>query len=460
MNQKNLIYALVGLVIVLAAAGLSVWYAYLTKQSVDSTRTKTFDPLVIPGSGGDLGTFDNDSLTKKTLDERLEGEENGEEDEEKNAAERDPLLGKKPTSTSATEGSTTDGKSTTKGGSTAKAPGGLFKIYEGPVAGYTTYINDKKETIVRLVERQRGNIVDVPIKSLAPERITNSTITGVTKAYFVKGGSHAIIQHIDADDSILTLSTPVEELKEEKETTDTLTAGTYLPVNIANIIALDEALYFVALQEDGTSSIITTNLFGEKTKRVWKSPLQSWNIAWSAVSGGTILAVQKPAQNIPGYAYRITPTKATFEKIASDSPGLEIIENKRGTFALKTTARDGEGGLSSVFLDITAKKERSSKTPLAPSKCSFAPVSTYMVCGSPKTGLSGAYPELWMQGARVFNDVIVKIDPVTSEVTEIIDTVKGVATGLDVTQTQFTVDENFFFFIDRTTGTLWAVQLS
>lgn len=454
MNRKNTIYASLALVVLIAATGLAVWYAYLTKQSVDSSRTKTFDPLVVPGSpGSDLGAFNNDEITEKSLKEKTSTDDAG-----KDTAGTSPDGVRIDPAGSDGDGTETKEKQQGDTGTpgTGKKGVHLFKLYEGPVAGFTFYEGPKKEIIVRLAERQRGNIIDIPLATQKNERVTNSTILGVQKAFFTKSGQHVIMQHLDTDDSVLTLSTPVTELAEKKDTDALSGVGTYLPVNIQSLLVRDETILFSTIQEDSTLSMATTNLAGERAKRIWKSPLHGWNISWSGEGVASVLVNQRPALGIPGYVYRISLTKGTLEKVYGDEPGVTTLESPKGTYILKTTS-DTAGYTSSIFPKSGAAVVL--RKVLIPEKCTWAPSETLLYCGLPVDMQGTSYPEAWMQGARIYADTVVTINPKTGSEAVIIETVKGSPDGLDVTQARTAPDGSHLVFIDKTTGTLWGLTL-
>ena len=452
MNNKNTLYASLALIILISATALAVWYAYLTKQSADATRTKTFDPLVVPGAGGsDLGVFNNDEITKKTLEEKTksgsEGDSTGDADiVDKNSNSSE--IGK-----SDNTNPTQEGQADTKLG--AKKGIQLFKLYEGPVAGFTTYQNEKREHIVRLAERQRGNIIDIPIISKKVERVTNSTILGVQKAFFTEEGKHVILQHLDTDDSVLTLSTPVSELSEKKDEDPAGAVGSYLPVNIRSLIVRGETVLFSTVQEDGTLNVATTNLKGERTKRVWKSALHGWNISWSGDTTTHILVNQRPSLGIPGYVYRISLAKGVLEKVFGDEPGITTLESAQGAHILKTIST--ANGYSSFIFTKNSKPIQLRKA-VFPEKCAWSPQDS-LYCGVPIDLQGMSYPDTCMQGARIYTDTIVKIDPRSGNESVIIETTKGNPDGLDVTAMQHSKDGGFLLFIDKTTGTLWELSL-
>ncbi len=456
MNNKNTLYASLALIILISATALAVWYAYLTKQSVDATRTKTFDPLVVPGAGGaDLGVFNNDEITKKTLDEKTKaGSQTLNGDTENEASSEN-----NPENTTAGETTDTPGTPGEKGGGSTKQSTKkgvqLFKLYEGPVAGFTTYQNEKGERIVRLVERQRGNVIDIPVATLKIERVTNSTILGVQKAFFTEKGTHVILQHLDTDDSVLTLSTPVSELSEKKEGEQSGAVGSYLPVNIRSLLVRGETILFSTVQEDGTLSVATANLKGERAKRVWKSALHGWNIAWSGDAATHILVNQRPSLGIPGYVYRISLTKGTLEKVFGDEPGITTLESVQGLHILKTVS--ASNGYNS-FVYTKNNKLVQLKKAVFPEKCAWSSQGT-LYCGAPVDTQGMSYPDLWMQGARIYADTIIKIDPRTGAESTVIETTKGSPDGLDVTAMQYSEDGALILFIDKTTGTLWGLSL-
>jgi hypothetical protein len=455
MNNKNTLYASLALIILLAATALAVWYAYLTKRSVEGSRTKTFDPLVVPGAGGsDLGVFNNDEITEKTLKEKTETDGKGaENDTEANGTDTETLPGS-GSNQNPTGEQPASGTDATKNPAIKKGVQ-LYKVFEGPVAGFTMFENDKKEQVIRLAERQRGNIIDIPVTTLKVERVTNSTILGVQKAFFTEKGTHVVLQHLDTDDSILTLSTPVSELSEKKEGEQVNTIGSYLPVNIQSLLVRGETILFSTIQEDGTLSVATTNLKGERTKRVWKSPLHGWNIAWSGEGTTHILVNQRPSLGMPGYVYRISLAKNSLEKVFGDEPGITSLESGTAAYILKTLS--STEGYTSFIYQKNGKPVRL-KRAVFPEKCTWSP-QEYLYCGIPVDTLGLSYPDMWMQGARMYADTIVKINPRNGEETAVIETVKGSPDGLDVTAAHYSADGKLLLFIDKTTATLWGLSL-
>jgi hypothetical protein len=447
MNDKNKIFIVLGFALLLAATGLAVWYAYLTKQSVTKQEAKSFSPLVVPSQPGGDSTFNNNDGTG-TLEKNIQASgDAGKTTSPDKKSEQTP-----------TKPATEQEKGTEKDG-VKKEHTTLTRLYEGPVAGYVFFAKDATTQVVRMVERQRGNIVDVPLYKKTPERVSNSTILGVQRAFFTPDAQHVFIQHLDEDDSLLTLSTPIAELMQKDsgaKDDSSQTAqeiGTYLPVNIGNLLVHSDSIVFMTQLEDGTSQIVTTDLDGGKTKRLWKNPLSGWNISWGQQD--SLLIQQKPSTGIPGYGYILDTKTGASEKIIGDRPGLQLLQDKTGKRYLGVETED-DGTTISFIYNTETRKRTPLKDHVLPEKCAWA--TGYILCGVPKGLPQGTYPDEWYRGSQTYVDTITKIYPDTGNSDTVVDTTVGESDGLDVTQPLLTEDARYFFFIDKTTGTLWEVD--
>lgn len=440
--NKNSLYITIALLILVGATGLALFYAYLTKTDAESRKTKTFDPLVLDGSsGGSGGAFSNDrssSANEEVLPLPKDGDTPG------------LTPAEKPTDTPVTTPKTEPEKKNPKPT--------LERIYDAPVAGFTV-LNDGTAGTVRLTERTRGNIIDIDIATKKSARVTNTTVAGVFESYFNTDGTQVILRYLDEDDSILTLGSPITELKEQPaDTTASLAEtgiGSYLPINIKNIAVSGDAIAYATATEDGTTQIVISDFTGSKPKRVWKNPLSGWQLLWPQKN--ILVITQNASAKIPGYAYSIDTKTGVTKKLIGDTRALTLMYSSFSNSAIIGSNSDTSAPIVRIR-NFTDSTERTVSTPTMPEKCVYL-VATQLVCGFPKVLPSGM-PDVWYRGEVTLSDTFSIIETATGSVTEIINTTNVADNGLDATHLITSLDGKRVFFIDKTSGTLWMLTFA
>jgi hypothetical protein len=91
-----------------------------------------------------------------------------------------------------------------------------------------------------------------------------------------------------------------------------------------------------------------------------------------------------------------------------------------------------------------------------PEKCVWTSDSTAAYCGVPQYVPSGAYPDSWYQGITHFTDAVWKIDATTDVTTKLSTGSEGL---IDATNLTLARNNSFLYFVNKTDGTLWSLDL-
>jgi len=351
----------------------------------------------------------------------------------------------------------TDGDST----SLDTTPSPMRLIYDGPVAGAIAF-DTKNDTIIRFIDRVKGNIFETYASTTKMVRLSNTTIPRVHDAYWFSSGETVVLRYIRDDNE--TISTFVGSL--EKQSTTTITeseftpyrlSGGFLPENIETLtLSPDQTSIFYILRNENGSTGYTISERGGTGKKVFTSPLRGWNATFPLKNN--VLLETKPSYISTNSLHILNLTNGRLSELMSSVFGLTGLLSPDGKVLL---ASKSENSRITLFAkDVKTKKETVLNVATLPEKCVWSKIQTSVVyCGAPTRLARTNYPDVWYQGTLSFSDDIFRINVETGSVELVASPTRDVETEIDVIKPFLNKRESHLYFFNKNDYAFWSVAL-
>ncbi len=364
---------------------------------------------------------------------------------------------------------------TTFGGNQPKNSS-LRQIVNVPVAGATSYVDNRGQVVVRYLERETGHVQDQPIQEKVPQKVTDTTVPKIFDALFGKDGKFLVFQSLVGKSN--QLSTAFAEIKKTPPPVKTATSTTLIGEdNLSTTVGtLDGALlpgtvHFVALSPDKTAYLYLNEssagslgvlIPGDKTKleksltTVFTSKLTEWMPDWPAKDITTFTT--RAGSGLAGSMYRIN--NATKQKTALLSGVLGLTAKMSGDGTRVLYAEASGSGFIPHMLDTKTQAVANFSLRTLPEKCVWSKKTFSVVyCAVPSYVPAGAYPDDWYVGQMSFNDAIWKINTATGETNMLASAANNRTDSLDAYKLFYDDAEKNLFWINKKDSTVWTVAL-
>lgn len=312
-------------------------------------------------------------------------------------------------------------------------------VYSSPVGGYTL-IDSGTTTMVRVVDRATGHIIDINPTTKQQTRISNTTLPGITEAIWFNDGKSVLMRYTrEQSDVIETL------LVSNLRTDGGETAGTYLEENILHIKPISNTEIAYVVPQGFGSKVNIYNVTDDSITNVLTSTIQGWRIIGSSKFG---LYLQTKASYItPGYIYFLSKKDGSLTKIYSGVAGLNALISEDNASIFIT---GGGNNAYSLLLDQNYGSDRIVEVNTVADKCVYTENNS-LYCGIP-TQFPQNMPDDWYMGITSFTDQIwnIQTDGRTSFITNLQNT--------DAVKLETSSNEELFF-VNKKNGTVWIVRL-
>jgi len=335
----------------------------------------------------------------------------------------------------------------------------LRQISTDPESGFSIIDNlQTKRTNIHYILRANGNIYEAYTDSVEQKRLSITTVPKVYESVWLPNGQNLIIRYLkDNLESIDTFSVKINPATTTSNEFGGGIDGNHLPENISGVVVnpIGDKIFYLVNDMSGATGFISKPTGLEK-KLLFKSPLVEWNISWP--KEGIITFNTKPSASIAGYLYFLNSTTGNFSKVLGGINGLTTKTDKTANFVLYS---DSVRGTPRLYL-FDIKKGESKLLPwnTLPEKCAWSNTDSKIIyCAVPKNFPTGDYPDAWYQGLVNFTDDVWLINTDTMASTFIFDPQKQANKNLDITDLQLDRNDDFLFFTDKTSMTLWSLNL-
>lgn len=322
--------------------------------------------------------------------------------------------------------------------------GSLYQLTSKPVAGFGI-VNSADGPRVLYAERGTGHVYEIDVVSGQETRLSQKTFVAITRAYFAKDGSAAVLVGETTDGSVTHL-----------ETLGTENTVSEFPEKADNIaFSKERQINYTVTSTNGTTGY-SYNLGSAITKQLFGIPLKDTRVIWSADGP---LIYSRTAPTLTGRLYRATDNTLTpvgspdnaFSAMAStDFSGL-IIKTSAYNNAGNLVSYASMGNASDISLGITA----------LPEKCAFDPTSmTTIWCTSPVGLITPKGQADWYKGMVSFVDSLWRIDLANDGSAVQVDNFQATS-GRQIDAMDLQMDDvgNHLLFKNKNDDTLWLKKL-
>jgi len=328
-----------------------------------------------------------------------------------------------------------------------------------PIGGYSM-LSKGGSTTFHYIERGMGRVHEIGIKETIPRLLSNTTITKVQESLWNDTGISAIIRSFTGDDN--TIETLLATLVRATSSTQTNVSGEMkggvLPATVTSVAVSPDKKSIFYLNKAGNGVIGLTSDFSNKNqKQVFDSLFTEWNVDWP--SAHMIALTTKPSAFVPGSLYILNPTTKSGRFLISNVKGLTAKMSPNGLFGVYSMST--QAGFITYFYSVADGTTDSFPITALPEKCVWSSKNQYKLwCAAPEVVAPNTYPEAWYMGNISFDDTLWEINIQEGSAKIVSSPTKEFRVSPDMVNLALNGDESVLSFIDKTTGTLWAFQIT
>ena len=344
----------------------------------------------------------------------------------------------------------------------------LRLISNTPVGGYAASTT-ATTTIIRWVDRGRGNVYETTGGTLDVVTLSNTLLPRVYVSTWGKNMTSfigSILQRGDADPVVVyaqlarpgisPTSTPGGQDLTVMPTPFEL-RGKNLPTGTAAyaVSPSKDKIIFVVKDQSGSTGY-TANFDGTRIAQLFKTPLTQISVEWPSESTIALTTNAGASQN--GYLYFIDVKTGTWTKILGPLKGLAARVSHDAKHILISTSVDR--GVSTNMYTVASSTGVDTSIKTLADKCvwgNFYKNTVY--CAVPFQSVSGTYPDDWYEGKLSTVDKMWQIDAQTGQ-TRLVGQILGQA-GRPIDAYNLGLDDkdNFLFFMNKNDLSFWSLDL-
>lgn len=315
----------------------------------------------------------------------------------------------------------------------------LIRLSDEPVAGFVALERGR----IRYAERATGHIYEVNGNGEEKIRISNTTIPRVFRTVWAPKGDYVALGIIDGDQNAKYFLATL---------TGTTTEGVFLPADAIPFAfsATNQIAYLASINNN--YSIVTADTKNQKQKIVYSSPFRDFLI--DQPSENLFSLATRPSGTVGGYLYTFNAKSSAFEKILSNTLGLEALWSLDAKNILISKFDNRSGEIFASAIDERGNTIKDLGNTLA-AKCSWSSSDRLaLYCAMPKTRPNATYPDDWYKGKVALEDNIQKLYlTATSSETILAEH------NFDVAQIGVDARDEYLYFLDKNDWGLWGLKL-
>ncbi len=359
-----------------------------------------------------------------------------------------------------------------------------------PVGGYGASTT-ASTTIVRWVDRGRGNIFEAHGDNSAVVTISNTVVPKIVSSVWNKDltafvsttftdnapGFATLFAEIRArvlpkvatsTTSNKTASTTSKGLNSSDITGSSVIVdsiqqtpaelkGKNLPTNIITYATSPkkDKIFFI-VNSNGYGVGYTATFDGRSMTQIFNTPITQINAEWPEEN--TITLTTKGSASYGGFLYFISPKTGSWKKIIGPILGLSTKVSRDAKYVLASSAE--KDSLTTAIYAVSSQKYTSAVIKTLADKCVWGNFNLNMIyCAAPAQPVSGLYPDDWYRGILSGADKIWQINATSGEihlVTSIVDQSDRV---IDAFNLGLDPKDEFLFFMNKNDLSLWSFDL-
>ena len=313
----------------------------------------------------------------------------------------------------------------------------LIRITDFPVVSPTL---NKEGNKLLFYKKDGGGLFMSGFNGRDQEKISNLTILGMIEAKWSPAKDRAAVFYLDQEilKGFLHIGT---------------TSVAILPQDVKTLSwSPDGKSLTYALAQNSRLNLITTDSSGKNPKTTYSTPLLDAQISW--ISADKISFQTAPSGLALGHLFTLFKNSKSFNKTAGPFYGLTSLWSPNGTKVLLSVTDNAGKNLKTAVEDAVGKIGPGLGIKTLAEKCVWASASE-LYCAVPKIIFPETiWPDDYLQGKINTADSIIYLNPDKKEQREILE-----EQNFDITNLLVSKNNDYLFFVDRITGSLWALQL-
>lgn len=336
----------------------------------------------------------------------------------------------------------------------------LRKLSGEPVAGSIMF-NVGTTSVVRFIEKGTGNVYEARSDSNKIERLTNTTIPKIIRAFWLPNGTGFLAQTLIPNTEIIETSFVKLNQRNGEDSlgevlTPYVTSIAKLPTGIKEIsIRPDGAKIFYYIQNRNYTNWYISNPDGTGSEMVYAHNLAEWLPKW--ISTNTIIMQTKSSYIAPSYTYTFSPQTKILKKQGFGYNGLSLLPKQDNLFSLISI-----GGINTDLYLLNDKTFETSAivSNAIAEKCVWSKTEDmFAYCAIPNSLPNSTYPDSWYKGIVRTEDSIRKIDLNNNIFYNVIDLKRESEEEIDVVDILISSDDTHLIFKNKTDGFLWMLRV-
>ncbi len=335
-----------------------------------------------------------------------------------------------------------------------------------PVGGYGASTT-ARTTVVRWVDRGRGNIYEASYDGAAVTTLSNTVVPRIYESAWnrnLTGFVGSIYQDSDASwmavysQLAVQSTTSAANSSDPAQLTPFSLRGKKLPTDIiAYALSPRKDRLFMLANENGAGVGYVSNIDGTGVTRIFNTPLTQLTVSWP--SDAVIAITTKGSASYNGFLYFVNPKSGAWTKILGPTRGLSATVSHDGKYILWSETKEG-GGVATNLYSVAKKTAADAGISTLAEKCAWGNFySTMVYCAVPTSFASGTYPDDWYTGKLGTADKIWQVDASSGNVkivSSLIDKADRVIDGFNL---DLDSKDSYLLFMNKNDLSLWSLDL-
>ena len=328
-----------------------------------------------------------------------------------------------------------------------------------PIGGYGASTT-ASTTLVRWVDRGRGNILQAKENSLNIATLSNTLVPKVYESTWSNDIGSFIGSVLSNDNA--TISTLYATLDAHATTTSSATMfelhGKNLPDTVVSYAASpkkDKVFLFSIENGQGVGYVAPFN--GGTATQIFSTPITEVNVEWPETN--TIAITTKGSAYSPGFLYFVDSKTGVWRKILGPLPGLSTKVSHDAKYVIASVA-GSSNDVSTTIYSVASSTGNDAIIRTLADKCAWGNFYKVMVyCAVPFQPVSGVYPDDWYKGALSTVDKIWEVNAQTGEVHLISSVFSEAKRSIDAYNLGLDDKDNYLFFMNKNDLSFWSLDL-
>ena len=335
----------------------------------------------------------------------------------------------------------------------------LRLLSDTPIGGYGASTT-ASTTVVRWIDRGRGNILEAREDSLDITTLSNTLLPKTYESMWTSTLNGFIGSILGDDDE--TISTVFASIVPQATSTSSVAPfdlqGKRLPDGItayASSPKKDKIFFFIV--KNGRGMGYVAPFTGGSATQIFDTPVTQLNVEWPTENIIAITTSGNSTEN--GFLYFVDPKTGVWKKIIGSLPGLSTRVSHDGKYVLLSVAGNANNVLTYIYSVASSTVTDAVIRTLA-DKCVWGNFYKDMVyCAVPFQPVSGAYPEDWYKGTISTVDKIWQINADTDEIHLVSSLFDQAKRSIDAYNLGLDSNDNYLFFMNKNDLSFWSLDL-